>query len=86
MRILRHEHGQITSRRLDPDTEQCQGVRRGDLYGLAVRQVRGGFLDVGVDPVSPHSILANPSLIFWGLFGSFFSRETYMMVVARATA
>ena len=49
----------------------------------------GGFLDVSCDPVSSQlqpGILANPSLIFWGLFGSFFSRKTEMVVVARAPA
>ncbi|MGB9372108.1 MAG: class I SAM-dependent methyltransferase [Halobacteriota archaeon] len=48
----------------------------------------GGFLDVGFDPWSSqlNHILANPSLIFWGLFGSFFSRKTEMVVVARAPA
>jgi SAM-dependent methyltransferase len=49
----------------------------------------GGFLDVEVDPKSPHHVvafLANPSLLFWGFFGSFFSRKTYTMVVIRAPA
>jgi 2-polyprenyl-3-methyl-5-hydroxy-6-metoxy-1,4-benzoquinol methylase len=48
----------------------------------------GGFLDVGFDPASSqlNHILANPSLIFWALFGSFFSRKTYMVVVVRAPA
>jgi hypothetical protein len=47
---------------------------------------RGGFVDVIFDPVSPLYILANPSLIFWGLFGSFFLRKTMMVVVARGPA
>jgi 2-polyprenyl-3-methyl-5-hydroxy-6-metoxy-1,4-benzoquinol methylase len=48
----------------------------------------GGFLDVGFDPLSSqlHHFLADPSLIFWALFGSFFSRRTEMVVVARAPA
>jgi SAM-dependent methyltransferase len=49
---------------------------------------RGGFIDVAFDPVSSQlshilAFLANPSLIFWGLFGSFSSRRTDMVVVAR---
>ena len=48
----------------------------------------GGFLDVGFDPLSTqlNHLLAHPSLIFWGLFGSFFSRKTDVVVVARAPA
>jgi 2-polyprenyl-3-methyl-5-hydroxy-6-metoxy-1,4-benzoquinol methylase len=48
----------------------------------------GGFLDSICDPVSLQlkHILANPSLIFWGLFGSFFSRKNEMVIVARAPA
>jgi 2-polyprenyl-3-methyl-5-hydroxy-6-metoxy-1,4-benzoquinol methylase len=49
----------------------------------------GGFLDAASDSVGLHHILAfvaNPSLIFWGLFGSFFSRKSYMIIVARAPA
>jgi hypothetical protein len=47
----------------------------------------GGFLDVGFDPkVACNVIATNPSLIFWGLFGSFFSRKIDMTVVARAPA
>jgi hypothetical protein len=46
-------------------------------------------MDVSFDPVSPHqflAFLANPNLIFWGLFGSFFSRKTEMVVVVHAPA
>jgi SAM-dependent methyltransferase len=46
---------------------------------------RGGFLDVDVD-IGARYILANPSLIFWGFFGSFFLRKTMMEVVVRAPA
>ncbi|MGZ4847409.1 MAG: class I SAM-dependent methyltransferase [Halobacteriota archaeon] len=49
----------------------------------------GGFIDAGLwDPISSQLkyLLTNPSLIFWGLFGSFFSRKTEMVVVARAPA
>ncbi|MGZ4849355.1 MAG: class I SAM-dependent methyltransferase [Halobacteriota archaeon] len=48
----------------------------------------GGYRDVGLDPWTSqrNHILAHPSLIFWGLFGSFFSRETDMVVVVRAPA
>jgi hypothetical protein len=48
----------------------------------------GGYLDALCDPVSLqlNHILANPSLIFWGLFGSFFSRKTEMVAVVRAPA
>jgi 2-polyprenyl-3-methyl-5-hydroxy-6-metoxy-1,4-benzoquinol methylase len=44
----------------------------------------GGYLDVGFDPLSSqlNHLLAHPSLIFWCLFGSFFSRKTDMMIVA----
>ncbi|MGB9372043.1 MAG: class I SAM-dependent methyltransferase, partial [Halobacteriota archaeon] len=46
----------------------------------------GGYLDALCDPVSSqlNHILAHPSLIFWGLFGSFFSRKNEMVVVACA--
>jgi len=46
----------------------------------------GGFADVSVDPVSTqlNHILAHPSLIFWGLLGSLFSRKNEMVVVASA--
>ncbi|MGZ4852706.1 MAG: class I SAM-dependent methyltransferase [Halobacteriota archaeon] len=49
----------------------------------------GGFIDDVIesqsDPTSAREIIKkNPSLIFWGLFGSFFSRKTEMVVVARA--
>ncbi len=46
----------------------------------------GGFLDGLCDPVSSqlNHILAHPSLIFWGLFGSFFSRKNEMVIVVRA--
>ena len=46
----------------------------------------GGFMDVGFDPVSPLHMLKYPGLLFWGLFGYFFSRKTDMVVVARAPA
>jgi 2-polyprenyl-3-methyl-5-hydroxy-6-metoxy-1,4-benzoquinol methylase len=49
----------------------------------------GGFFDVTVEPLSPRHLLvflAHPSLIFWGLFGSFFSRKSDMVVTARAPA
>jgi hypothetical protein len=44
----------------------------------------GGFADAAFDPRSSqlNHILVNPSLIFWGLFGSFFSRKNEMVVVA----
>jgi SAM-dependent methyltransferase len=47
----------------------------------------GGF-DAAFDPRSSqlNHILANPSLIFWGLFGSFFSRNSDMMIAVRAPA
>ena len=45
----------------------------------------GGFLDAGLDLKSACNVIAaNPSLIFWGLFGSLFSRKIDMVVVARA--
>ncbi|MFZ0010541.1 MAG: class I SAM-dependent methyltransferase [Halobacteriota archaeon] len=48
-------------------------------------QSGGGYIDAGSEPKSIcHVIATNPSLIFWGLFGSFFSRKTLMVVVARA--
>jgi len=48
----------------------------------------GGFVDVGFDPLSTqlNHLLAHPSLIFWGLFGSFFSRKTDLMIAAFAPA
>jgi 2-polyprenyl-3-methyl-5-hydroxy-6-metoxy-1,4-benzoquinol methylase len=48
----------------------------------------GGYLDALCDPVSSqlNHILVNPSLIFWGLFGSFFSRKNEMVVVAAPPA
>jgi ubiquinone/menaquinone biosynthesis C-methylase UbiE len=46
----------------------------------------GGFLDVILDPVRPLDFLTHPSLIFWGLFGSFFPQKCEMAVVARAPA
>lgn len=49
-------------------------------------QSGGGFMDVGFDPVSPLHMIKHPSLFFWGLFGSFFSRKTDMVVIARAPA
>jgi 2-polyprenyl-3-methyl-5-hydroxy-6-metoxy-1,4-benzoquinol methylase len=47
----------------------------------------GGFLDIGFDPLSSQlsHFLAHPSLIFWSLFGSFFSRKTDLMIVACAS-
>jgi 2-polyprenyl-3-methyl-5-hydroxy-6-metoxy-1,4-benzoquinol methylase len=45
----------------------------------------GGFLDVGSDGKNAYKVIAaNPSLIWWGLFGSFFSRKTDMVVAASA--
>jgi 2-polyprenyl-3-methyl-5-hydroxy-6-metoxy-1,4-benzoquinol methylase len=48
----------------------------------------GGFLDDGFDGLSTqlNRLLVHPSLIFWGLFGSFFSRKTLVVIVARAPA
>ncbi len=48
----------------------------------------GGFVDCFYDPVSSqlHHILANPNLIFWGLFGSFFPRKSKMVIMTRAPA
>jgi len=48
----------------------------------------GGYLDVALDPVSSwlKDFLTHPSLIFWGFFGSFFSRKTDMTVVAHSPA
>ena len=48
----------------------------------------GGYLDALCDPISSqlNHILAHPSLIFWGLLGSFFSRKNEMVVVAGAPA
>ena len=48
-------------------------------------QSGGGYIDAGLEPKSIcHIIATNPSLIFWGLFGSLFSRKTLVMIVARA--
>jgi len=49
---------------------------------------RGGFLDDGFDRLSLQlsHFLAHPSLIFWGLFGSLFSRKTLIVIVVRAPA
>jgi SAM-dependent methyltransferase len=46
----------------------------------------GGFLDSLWDPLGSQvsHVLTHPSLIFWGLFGSFFLRETDIVVVVRA--
>ena len=51
-------------------------------------ETAGGFVDAGFDPLSSQlsHILTHPSLIFWGLFGSFFSPKTEMVVVVRASA
>ena len=48
----------------------------------------GGYLDALWDPVGSqlNHVLANPGLIFWGLFGSFFSRKNEMVIVVRAPA
>jgi len=48
----------------------------------------GSFQDALCDPMSSqlNHILAHPSLIFWGLFGSFFSQKNEMVVVACAPA
>ncbi|MGZ4865418.1 MAG: class I SAM-dependent methyltransferase [Halobacteriota archaeon] len=45
-----------------------------------------GFVDGLNDPMRSqlNHILANPSLIFWAFFGSFFSRKNEMVLVARA--
>jgi 2-polyprenyl-3-methyl-5-hydroxy-6-metoxy-1,4-benzoquinol methylase len=57
-------------------------------FMLRYSKTAGGFLDGLCDPMSSqlNHILTHPSLIFWGLFGSFFSRKTDMVVVARAPA
>jgi len=48
-------------------------------------QSGGGYIDADLEPKSAYNVMAtNPSLILWGLFGSFFSRKTDMVVVARA--
>ena len=47
-------------------------------------QSHDGTMDSGFDPVGPLHFLLHPSLIFWGLFGSWFSRDNDMVVVARA--
>jgi 2-polyprenyl-3-methyl-5-hydroxy-6-metoxy-1,4-benzoquinol methylase len=47
-------------------------------------QSGGGFIDVASDPVDLRRILAHPYLIFWGFFGSFFSRKTDVEIVVRA--
>jgi 2-polyprenyl-3-methyl-5-hydroxy-6-metoxy-1,4-benzoquinol methylase len=45
----------------------------------------GGYLDVGFELQSARNVVVtNPSLVFWGLFGSFSSRRTDMVVIARA--
>ncbi|MGZ4849279.1 MAG: class I SAM-dependent methyltransferase [Halobacteriota archaeon] len=48
----------------------------------------GGYQDSLVDPLSSIliRILTHPSLIFWGLFGSFFSHKAEIAVVARTPA
>lgn len=49
----------------------------------------GGFVDVGFDPLSSqlNHLLTHPSLIFWGLFGWFFSpKKTDSVMVACAPA
>jgi SAM-dependent methyltransferase len=47
----------------------------------------GGYLPLWDPPGSQvHHVLTHPSLIFWGLFGSFFSRETEMVIVVHAPA
>ena len=50
-------------------------------------QSSGGYIDASLDPKSACNVLAaNPDLILWGFFGSFFLRKTDMTVVARAPA
>ena len=44
----------------------------------------GGVMDAGFDPIGPIHMLRHPSLIFWGLLGSWFPRDTDMVVIARA--
>ena len=44
----------------------------------------GGVMDAGFDPIGPIHMLRHPSLIFWGLFGSWFPRGNHMIVIARA--
>jgi SAM-dependent methyltransferase len=58
------------------------------VVGCRLLASTGGHFDVAFDPVSSwlKDFLTHPSLIFWGFFGSFFSRRTDMTVVARAPA
>lgn len=44
----------------------------------------GGVMDAGFDPINPGMFLKNPSLVFWGLFGSWFPRDNDMVVIAQA--
>jgi len=55
-------------------------------FMLRYSKTAGGYLDALWDPVSSqlNRLLANPSLIFWGLFGSFFLRKNEMVVLAGA--
>ncbi|MGZ7115777.1 MAG: methyltransferase domain-containing protein, partial [Halobacteriota archaeon] len=48
----------------------------------------GGFIDACDAPPSSirNRILTHPSLIFWGLFGSLFSRENEMVIMASPPA
>lgn len=46
-------------------------------------QSGGGFMDAGFDPIRPLHYLRNPSLIFWGLFGSWFPRSQDILVIVR---
>ena len=54
-------------------------------FALRFVQSSGGYIDVDLEPKCVCNVIAtNPSLILWGLFGSFCSRRTDMVVVARA--
>ena len=83
--LRREAGGSLSSARTRTGIRGCRSS-----IGVLWRYLKsaGGYLDALCDPVSLqlNHILANPSLIFWGLFGSFFSRKTEMVAVVRAPA